>query len=205
MLIALISDTHIPEAGLDLPAEVLDLFAGCDQILHCGDLHCLTVVDRLDQLAPTLASRGNGDTVMPSGSRPGVPLDSRLADCHVVEVEGLRIGLTHDLESLENCSDDAAADAVHRRFGARVDIAVSGHTHVPAVRGLADGTVLVNPGSALMPHGYLGIVGTVGLLEIVDGGFQVKVIDVRTRAVQLKLNGPGPHPLTYGARPEGGR
>ena len=52
-----------------------------------------------------------------------------------------------------------SGSALKRRFGCRIDIAVSGHTHVPLVWGLDDGTTLVNPGSPTMPYGYLGIVG----------------------------------------------
>src|SRR5207248_10553459 len=72
VLIGLLADTHVPEAGSDLPTEVYQALAGCQRILHCGDLHTLDVVDRLDRLAPTLVSRGNGDTFGPWQGRPGV-------------------------------------------------------------------------------------------------------------------------------------
>ncbi len=82
---------------------------------------------------------------------------------------------------------------------------MSGHTHVPMVWGLADGTALVNPGSPTMPYGYLGIAGTVGFIDVDDGHFDVTILDLRTGASELKLTGPGPHPLERGARPTGGR
>ncbi|GLX02675.1 SDR family oxidoreductase [Microtetraspora sp. NBRC 16547] len=41
MLIGLIADTHVPEAAPALPQAVLDVFAGCDRVLRCGDLHAL--------------------------------------------------------------------------------------------------------------------------------------------------------------------
>ena len=37
MLIGLISDTHIPEAGKDISPEVRVAFSGVDLILHGGD------------------------------------------------------------------------------------------------------------------------------------------------------------------------
>ncbi|MFI5045663.1 MAG: metallophosphoesterase family protein [Acidimicrobiia bacterium] len=203
--IGLLADTHIPECGPDLPDAAYDALAGCDQILHCGDLHTIDVVDRLERLAPTIAARGNGDTFGPRVRRPGVADDPRIVDAFVAEVGALRIGLTHDLAHAEGRSDDDVARILVRHFGGPVHIAVSGHTHVPMVWGLADGTALVNPGSPTMPYGYLGIAGTVGFIDIDEGAFEVTIVDLRTGAVELELTGPGPHPFQLGARPAGGR
>src|SRR6478735_12016026 len=163
--IGVVADTHIPEAAADLPAAAYAALAGCDRIIHCGDLHEIGVVDRLEALAPTVACRGNGDPLRPRRGRPGVPDDPRVADVHVLDVGGLRVGATHDLEHLEDRDDDEAAERLAALFGGPVDIAVCGHTHVPMVRGLEDGVAIVNPGSPTMPYGYLGVTGTVGLLD----------------------------------------
>lgn len=204
MRIGLVGDTHIPEAGPDLPPEAYDALRGCERILHCGDLHSLEVVDRLSLIAPTVVSRGNGDTLEPRVRRPGVPEDQRVVDRAVFEVNGLVIGLTHDLEHTEHRNDEDALELLDRCFGQRVDIAVSGHTHVPSVRGLRDGTAVVNPGSPTMPYGYLGIAGTIGLLDLEDDCFTARVIDLATGDVQLSLTGPGFAPAAYGPRPRGG-
>jgi putative phosphoesterase len=203
--IGLVGDTHIPEAGPDLPPAAYDALKGCERILHCGDLHTIDVVDRLERIAPTIASRGNGDTFKPRVRRPGVQEDERVVDVFVTEIGGFRVGLTHDLDHTEHRTDEDAARLVVRRFGEPVDIAVYGHTHVPTVRGLDDGTALVNPGSPTMPYGYLGITGTIGFLDIEDGRFDVTILDLRTGAVELALVGPGPHAIERGARPAGGR
>ena len=50
--IGLVADTHIPEAAPDLPDVAYETLIGCDQILHCGDLHTIEVVNRLDRIAP---------------------------------------------------------------------------------------------------------------------------------------------------------
>lgn len=155
-------------------------------------------------MAPTLASRGNGDTPTPRVRRPGVPDDPRLLEAHVLEVAGVRIGLTHDLEHLEHRGDDDVAAFLVGCFGGPVDVAVSGHSHVPSVRGLADGTALINPGSPTMPYGYLGIVGTIGIVDIADRRFDVTILDLATGEPQLRLVGPGHHPLEVGPRPVGG-
>ena len=59
--IGLIADSHIPEAMPELPGQVRDVFADVDLILHAGDMHGLEVLDWLEQTAPVLAVRGNGD------------------------------------------------------------------------------------------------------------------------------------------------
>jgi bacteriorhodopsin len=72
------------------------------------------------------------------------------------------------------------------------------------VWGLADGTVIVNPGSATMPYGYLGLLGTVGFIDIDLDKFRVAVNDLDSGAEQLSFTGPGMHPCTFGPRPRGG-
>jgi hypothetical protein len=201
--IGLVADTHIPEAGPDLPAQAYTALAGCDRILHAGDLHIIEVVDRLERLAPVLVSRGNGDD--PRTRPPGVPDDPRVAMTFVITAGGVRIGLTHDLESAEYRSDADAAGLLARRFGQRVDIAVCGHTHVPLVWGLADGTAIVNPGSPTLPYGYRGLVGTVGFIDVDGGRFEVSVLDLATGQPQLRLAGPAAAPATRGPRPADGR
>jgi hypothetical protein len=88
--VGLIADTRIPEAGRDLPDEAYDALAGCDQILRCGDLHTIEVVDRVECLAPTIARRGSGDTFEPRIGRPGASArTSAFSDVFVLDVEGV--------------------------------------------------------------------------------------------------------------------
>jgi hypothetical protein len=87
--VGLIADTRIPEAGRDLPDEAYDALAGCDQILRCGDLHTIEVVDRVECLAPAIAGRGNGDTFEPRIGAPGVSEDLGVSDVFVLDVEGV--------------------------------------------------------------------------------------------------------------------
>lgn len=197
--IGLIADTHIPSAGADIPQQAYSALAGCERILHCGDLHTIDVVDRLESLAPTLVSRGNGD------SARAVPDDPRVAEAFVIEAEGLRIGTTHDLEHAEDRTDDEVAAILAKVFGERVDIAVCGHSHVPMIWGLSDGTAIVNPGSPTLPYGYRDVLGTVGFLDLDAGRFEATVLDLATGRAQLVLAGPSAHPCTRGPRPTGGR
>ena len=61
MKIGLISDTHIPEAIPELWPHVFDQFRDVECILHAGDIYDLSVLDRLESIAPVYAARGNGE------------------------------------------------------------------------------------------------------------------------------------------------
>ncbi len=170
MRIGLISDTHIPSAGKELPPQVAKTFQGVDLILHAGDIHVLSVLDWLQAIAPVLAARGNGDRDLPA--------DPRLKDTHVVEAEGLRIGLSHGLSLPEDPPWRPLSRIMEREFGGRVDVYVFGDTHVEAIE-THDGVLMVNPGSPTLPHNLVGKLGTVGLLEIKDGIAEASIIQLK--------------------------
>jgi putative phosphoesterase len=200
--IGVLSDTHIPEAGDDLPAAAYAALAGSDLILHCGDLHSLVVVDRLERIAPVFAARGNGDTYYPvPPKRPGVPEDPRVQETHVLELEGFRIGLTHDLEDAEGRPEAFAEQLVERVFGERVDLALCGHTHVPLAWGLPGGIAILNPGSPTLPYGYTHVIGTVAQLDLRPGAFTFTVYNLLTGEVDISLAGPGTVARHQGKRP----
>ena len=61
MKIGLISDTHISQTRGMLSNKVLETFKGMDLILHGGDISSQKVLDKLNQIAPTIAVEGNND------------------------------------------------------------------------------------------------------------------------------------------------
>jgi hypothetical protein len=67
MRVGVLSDTH----GLLRP-RVLALLAGCDRILHAGDVGSAEVLAKLREVAPVEAVRGNIDTGSETGSLPPV-------------------------------------------------------------------------------------------------------------------------------------
>lgn len=202
MRIGVLSDTHIPEAGADLPAAAYAALEGSELILHCGDLHCIEVVDRLERIAPVRAARGNGDTLYPvPPKRPGVPEDPRIADALVLELEGFRVGLTHDLEDADGRSEEFAQQLAQRVFGEQVDLALCGHTHVPLAWGMANGLAMLNPGSPTLPYGYTHVIGTVARLDLVPGRFEFSVLNLASGLIEISLTGPGTVALHRGPRP----
>lgn len=180
MRIGLISDTHIPEAGNEVPAQVKTAFRGVELIFHAGDLHVLAVLDWLQAIAPVLAARGDGDSG--GGSRTPVPEDPRMKDAHVVSIEGVSVGLTHGLDYPEPPWRSLEA-AMQAEFGRRVDVIVFGGSHVALVENYR-GILLVNPGSPTLPRG-LRQLGTVGLLEVTKGEAHARIIGLQSLSSEL--------------------
>ena len=54
MLVAVISDTHLPRGARRLPQACLERLRGADLILHAGDLVTLGVLEQLRALGPPL-------------------------------------------------------------------------------------------------------------------------------------------------------
>ena len=132
MLVAVISDTHLPRGGRRLPDACVDRLATAELILHAGDVVAASVFDELSQIGPPVhAVHGNMDDA---------ELRERLPETHVVVVEGLRIGMTHD-------PGPAAGrdERLVRRFPDCAAV-VYGHTHLPQVA-LVGQVWILNPGS----------------------------------------------------------
>ena len=166
MRIGLIADTHIPEAGPELPAQVYQVFRDVDLILHAGDMHTLDVLDWLGRTAPVLGARGNGDyPYSTSKYRPGVPEDPRVKDAHVLQIEELRVGLIHAFPLPEEVPWRTLGDLLDLHFGGPVDVVVCGDTHQARIDRYL-GLLIVNPGSPTLPNQLAGHPGTVGLLEV---------------------------------------
>jgi putative phosphoesterase len=178
LVVGLVSDTHIPEAAAALHPLVLEAFSGVDLIMHAGDIHDLSVIDALTDIAPTIAARGNGEEG--SGGRPVQPEDPRLRRAWLLQLGGITVGLVHELPvpELPQFPPDTVAFVKRREFGtAAVDVIIFGDTHVEAIEVL-DGSMCVNPGSPTLPHNLTGQLGTIGLLHIRSGIAHAEILQL---------------------------
>jgi predicted phosphodiesterase len=65
-----------------------------------------------------------------------------------------------------------------RHFGTPVDVLVMGHSHLEGITRFG-GTLVVNPGSATLPHNLIDVPGTVAILEITAaGGVAAEIISL---------------------------
>lgn len=161
--IGLLTDTHLPSDIRYLWDEVRTAFDGVDLILHGGDIVTPGVLDWLEDIAPTLAARGNND---------GGWEDQRMQDLHLLDVEGWRLALIHDMEP-----EDRPIEYLRDFYlkGEAADIIVTGHTHFERLD-YRDGVLQINSGSPTHPHLYSTRLGTVGLLDVGADGIDARVV-----------------------------
>ena len=137
MKIGLISDTHITEKRGKLSKKVLDCFNDVNLILHAGDISSQKVLDKLSQIAPTIAVEGNND-------RTRKTID--LKPSEIIEIDDLKILLIHG-DKLQSRNFKKYCEFAQKY---NADILISGHTHQPHFERIND-TLLINPGSPNRP------------------------------------------------------
>jgi putative phosphoesterase len=133
MRLVLISDTHLPHRGRDLPAPVWSAVESADAVIHAGDWVGVDLLDALEARAARLIGCwGNND---------GPELRSRLPERADVTLAGVRFTVVHET---------GAAAGREARMAARypeTDVLVFGHSHIPWDTLAPNGLRLLNPGS----------------------------------------------------------
>ena len=175
MRIGIISDTHIPEACEHLPPAVFEVFRGVDLVMHAGDVYINRVLDELAKIAPVIAALGNGDEGLDGHAHKLDTEDDRVREAHLLEIDGMRIGLVHAIPTPDETSHQVFLNAMHRHFGGPMDVIVQGHSHCEGIVRYGD-TLVVNPGSATLPRNLVNIPGTVAILEILNGAASAEII-----------------------------
>lgn len=148
--IGVISDTH----GLLRP-EAVAVLQGSDLIIHAGDLGDQKILDKLKEIAPVTAVRGNIDR---EAWARKLPATNRL------EVDGVSIYVLHSLQELDLKPEAAGFAAV-----------ISGHSHVPKQE-MKNGVLYFNPGSAGPRRFLLPI--SVGRLIVRDATIAGEIIEL---------------------------
>jgi putative phosphoesterase len=134
MLIAVISDTHLPRGSRRLPEACVERIAAADLLLHAGDFSTLEVLRQLEAIGPPLLGvQGNVDSA---------ELRQLLPAERVVEAGGARIAMLHDAGPRAG-----RLERLRARFGGRADAVVFGHSHIPLLEQADGGFQILNPGS----------------------------------------------------------
>src|SRR4051794_36385429 len=142
--IFVLADTHDR-----LPAKVIALASGADEIWHLGDVCSESILDELRSIGPRVTVvRGNCDT------NTEWPLVLNL------QRDGLRFRLQHIPP--ERPPND-------------VDVLLHGHTHVPRNE-KRRGVLFLNPGCVTRPN--CGSPKSVAWLEIADGKIQWRLVQL---------------------------
>ncbi len=165
MRIAVISDTHLPSlirTPDELGPQLAAFLRGADLILHGGDVVRPLVLDWCEQFGDLLVARGNNDAFD----------DRRMAERQILDVEGWRIGMAHELRP-EDRPVPALLDSA--LGGERVDVLIGGDTHIERLE-YREGVVVLNPSSPTLPHHREFRLGGAALLEIERGRLRAEVV-----------------------------
>ena len=154
-VIGVISDTH----GL-LRREAINALQRSDHIIHVGDIGDAAILDRLNEIAPVTAVRGNVD----KGSWA-----QKIPENNVLELEGVSIYVLHILDELDLKPEAAGFAAI-----------IYGHSHV-SKQEVKNGVLYFNPGSAGPKRFNLPV--SIGKLVVRKGRIEAEVLDLLTHAL----------------------
>jgi uncharacterized protein len=132
VVVAVISDTHLPRGTRRLPDDCVARLRTADLIVHAGDLLARSVLRELESYAPVVAVHGNVDDEEVRQLLPAVA---------TLEAAGTRIAVIHDAGPAKG-----RLARLRRRFP-DADAVVFGHSHLPLHEQADDGFQIFNPGS----------------------------------------------------------
>jgi putative phosphoesterase len=154
VLVAVISDTHLPRGNRALPAACVERLRSADLILHAGDLVTADVLADLRALGPPVqAVHGNVDDEQ---------VRRLLPSARMVDAGGARIAMTHDAGPA-----GGRLQRLRARF-ADANAVVFGHSHIPLHERDDSGFQIFNPGSPTDRRRHP--VHTMGLARVGDDG-----------------------------------
>jgi putative phosphoesterase len=162
VLLAIISDTHLPRGPRRLPDACVERLEEADMVLHAGDFSAVAVLRALESLAPVAAVHGNVDDR---------ELRRRLPERRVVEVDGARIAMLHDAGPATG-----RLERLRRRFP-DADAVIFGHSHVPVHERASVGRFQIfNPGSPTERRRAPR--HTMGMARVTDGRVQFELVEL---------------------------
>ena len=152
MIIGVISDTH----GLLRP-EALAVLRGSDYIIRAGDVGDPAILDKLAEIAPVTAVRGNVDHGLWAQKIPAT---------NVLAIGEVSIYVLHSLQELDVKPEAAKFAAL-----------IYGHSHV-AKQEMKNGVLYFNPGSAGPRRFKLPV--SVGRLTIENSKIAARILLLET-------------------------
>jgi uncharacterized protein len=132
VVIAVISDTHLPRGRRRLPDACVERIRAADLLLHAGDIATREVLGEIEAIGPPVrAVWGNVDSA---------ELRERLPEALTVDAGGARVAMLHDAGPARG-----RLARMRRRFPDAAAV-VFGHSHIPLHERDGDFQIF-NPGS----------------------------------------------------------
>ncbi|MFA5038757.1 MAG: metallophosphoesterase family protein [Candidatus Omnitrophota bacterium] len=162
MRLCVLSDTHIPDRGENVPDQLLREIKASDLVIHAGDFTSLDFYQQLRKLKPLKAVLGNMDSM---------ELRPYLKNKEFFRVLNFKIGLIHG-----QGQPDRITDHLRESFDEQPDIIIFGHSHQPCQEQKGP-TLFFNPGSAT--DKIFAPYNSYGILEISPQGIQARIERIR--------------------------
>jgi hypothetical protein len=161
VLIAVISDTHMPQGARRIPAACVERIRASDLVIHAGDIATREVLDDIAAIGPPVAAvQGNVDSA---------ELRELLPEARVVDADGARIAVVHDAGPA-----GGRLKRMRKRFP-DTDAVVFGHSHIPLHERDGDFQIF-NPGSPTERRRAPR--HTMGLARAAGGSVDFELVDV---------------------------
>jgi putative phosphoesterase len=132
VILAVISDTHLPRGRRRLPEACVERLRAADLIVHAGDLNTLAVLRELESYGEVVAVGGNVDDADVRAILPAAVS---------IDAGGATIGIVHDAGPARG-----RLARLRQRFP-DADAVIFGHSHIPLHDQGPDGFQIFNPGS----------------------------------------------------------
>lgn len=155
--VGILSDTHLDGVNDLFKRQCLNAFAGCDTIIHAGDLVDLAILSAFD---------GKGIHAV-SGNMCNRTTRLALQEEKLIVIKGYSIAICHGAGPRHNIEE--------RVFGKfpTADCIIFGHTHKAECQRIGR-TLMINPGSFLGTGRY-GAAGTYAILNIDQNGLNASI------------------------------
>ncbi|WP_025213376.1 metallophosphoesterase family protein [Pseudomonas brassicacearum] len=152
MKVGVISDTH----GLLRP-EAIAALAGCERIIHAGDIGNAGILEQLAAIAPLHVVRGNNDR--------GADWAEDLADRLQFDLCGWPVLLVHDIADVPASLDPG------------VKLVITGHSHKPSIEWRGE-RLYLNPGSAGRRRFKLPVTLALVEVEVEAGAMEPRIVQL---------------------------
>ncbi len=157
--IAIISDTHFSRWD-EVHPKIKEAVRDADIAVHCGDIVRQDVVDGMRREAKrAVIVHGNSD---PPDLRQSLPYTE------VIEVEGVRLGVTHPAWG----GPEFPLEELLPDFPEPVDAILFGHLH-ETINETRDGVLFLNPGQA---YKSFMVPATMAILTVRDGHMTPEIV-----------------------------
>ena len=155
--IGVLSDSHLYQITDEYLRSCENAFAGCDAIIHAGDLTDISVLSPFQGKAVYAVS----------GNMCDYEVQQRLSKKNRFEIDGISFGVSHGAGSRHNIEDRVFA------MFPDVNCIVYGHTHIPVCH-MYGPVLMMNPGSFQATSRYGGP-GSYGILTVENGTIKGKI------------------------------